>query len=132
MSFEVEEHEEGSLVQEPRGSPGDATHYRRTTCTCCSPRWKVDTGLVAYDAKSDGCFPLVTNDASAPDAEALAVYKHQPHLERRHAPRKGVPLDARVFSKDTTRIEGLLCCRFVALLVQALVERRCRGRKAVR
>ena len=126
VSVEVEEHEEESFHQERRGRPGETTRYRRTTRTRFSLIWKVDTALVAYDAKSDGCFPLVTNDTNLSDAEVLAAYKYQPHLERRHAQLKGVQLVAPVFLKDVARIEGLLCCHFVALLVQALVERQIR------
>lgn len=126
MNIAVQEHEEESFRQERRGRPGEQTRYRRTTRTRFSLTWKIDTALVAYDAKSDGCFPFVTNDTSMSDAEVLAAYKYQPHLERRHAQLKGVQLVAPVFLKDVARIEGLLCCQFVALLVQALVERQIR------
>jgi transposase len=126
VSVAVQEHEEESFRQERRGRPGEETRYRRTTRTRFTLTWKVDTALVAYDAKSDGCFPLVTNDTGLSDAEVLAAYKYQPHLERRHAQLKGVQFVAPVFLKDVARIEGLLCCHFVALLVQALVERQIR------
>jgi transposase len=126
VSIAVHEHEEESFRQERRGRPGQETRYRRTTRTRFSLTWNVDTALVAYDAKSDGCFPLVTNDTSMSDAEVLTAYKYQPHLERRHAQLKGVQLVAPVFLKDVARIEGLLCCHFVALLTQALVERQIR------
>ena len=126
VSIAVQEHEEESFRQERRGRPGEETRYRRTTRTRFSLTWNVDTALVAYDARSDGCFPLVTNDTSMSDAEVLAAYKYQPHLERRHAQLKGVQLVAPVFLKDVARIEGLLCCHFVALLIQALVERQIR------
>ncbi|MGH9291840.1 MAG: hypothetical protein ACRDZ6_03550, partial [Acidimicrobiales bacterium] len=71
VSVEVEEHEEESFSQERRGRPGETTRYRRATRTRFSLHWKVDTDLVAYDAKSDGCFPLVTNDTKLSDAEVL-------------------------------------------------------------
>jgi transposase len=126
VSIEIEEREEEAFRQERRGRPGEETRYRRTARTRFSLHWKLDTALIAYDAKSDGCFPLVTNDMALSDADVLAAYKYQPHLERRHAQLKGVQLVAPVFLKDVARIEGLLCCHFVALLVQALVERQIR------
>jgi transposase len=126
VSVEVDEHEEESFHQEHRGRPNEDTRYRRATRTRFSLRWKIDTALVAYDAASDGCFPLVTNDTALGDADVLAAYKYQPHLERRHAQLKGVQLVAPVFLKDVARIEGLLCCHFVAMIVQALVERQIR------
>ncbi len=69
VSVAVQEHEEESFRQERRGRPGEETRYRRTTRTRFTLTWKVDTALVAYDAKSDGCFPLVTNDTGLSDAE---------------------------------------------------------------
>jgi hypothetical protein len=57
------------------------------------------------------------------EAELLAAYKWQPNLEKRHAQLKGTQLVAPVFVHDPARIEGLLCCHFIALLVQALTER---------
>ncbi len=59
-------------------------------------------------------------------AELLAAYKYQPNLERRHAQLKGTQLVAPMFLKDSARIEGLLCCHFIALLIQALIEREIR------
>ena len=123
VSVEVHEREGESFDQQRRGRPGEETRYRRTTRTRFSLTWKLDTALVAYDAKPDGCFPLVTNDTALSDAEVLASYKYQPHLERRHAQLKGVQLAAPVFFKDVARIDELLCCHFVALLVQTPVER---------
>ena len=126
VHVEVAEVEEESFRQERRGRPGDETRYRKASRTRFELRWKVDTELVAFDARSDGCFPLVTNDMALTDAQILAAYKYQPHLERRHAQLKGVQLVAPVFLKDPARIEGLLCCHFVALMIQALVERQIR------
>jgi transposase len=60
------------------------------------------------------------------DAPVFAASKYQPHLERRHAQLKGLQLVAPVFLKDPARIEGLLCCHFVALVIQASVERQIR------
>lgn len=122
----VTEVTEEAFNQERRGHPGEETRYRKTTRNRFMLTWEIDTDLVAYDAASDGCFPLVTNDTSLTEAEVLAAYKYQPNLERRHAQLKGTQLVAPVFLKDPARIEGLLCCHFIALLVQALIERQIR------
>lgn len=50
------------------------------------------------------------------------AYEHQPHLERRHHLLKGDQSVAPVFLRDPARIEGLMTCHFIALLVQALME----------
>jgi transposase len=123
---EVNEVTEENFNQERRGRPGEETSYRKTTRTRFTLTWQIDAAFVAYDAASDGCFPLITNDTNLADDEVLAAYKYQPNLERRHAQLKGTQLVAPVFLKDPARIEGLLCCHFIALLVQALIERQVR------
>jgi transposase len=90
----------------------------------------VNHDRVAYDARMDGIFPLITNDKTMTPAEVLAAYKYQPNLERRHSQLKGHQLVAPVFLKDPVRIEGLLCCHFFALVVQALIEREIRAAMA--
>jgi len=104
----VSEITEKTFNQEHRGRPGEQTRYRKTTRNRFTLTWKIDTDLVAHDAASDGCFPLVTNDTSLADTEVLAAYKYQPNLERRHAQLKGTQLVAPVFLKDPARIEA--CC----------------------
>lgn len=127
VRIEVTEQVEETFRQERRGRPGDTTRYRKTTRTRFTLTWNIDTNLVAYDAASDGCFPLITNDTDLTDADVLAAYKYQPNLERRHAQLKGVQHVAPMFLKDPARIEGLLCCHFIALLTQALIEREIRA-----
>ena len=86
----------------------------------------VDETQVAHDAASDGLSPLITNDRQVSPAELLAAYKWQPNLEKRHAQLKGTQLVAPMFLRDLARIEALLCCHFIAMLIQALIEREIR------
>ena len=76
---------------------------------------------------SDGCWPLITCDRDLNGAEVLEIYKYQPNLERRHGQLKGDQLVAPMFLQDPARIEGLMTCHFIALLIQALVEREIRS-----
>ena len=69
---------------------------------------------------------MISNDGALTPAELLAAYKYQPHLEQRHAELKGPMEVAPVFLKDASRIEGLLCLEFLALLTRALIEREIR------
>jgi transposase len=115
------------FVQEERGRPGPNTRYRRTTSARFELSFAVRTEVVADDAKGDGTFPLLTNDRTMTPAAVLGAYKYQPNLERRHAQLKGHQLVAPVYLKDPVRIEGLLCCHFFALIVQALIEREIRA-----
>ena len=82
--------------------------------------------MLAYDAATDGCFPLITNDTTLTDAEVLAGYRYQPNLERRHHLLKSVQDAAPVLLRSPARIEALFCCQFLALLLGALIEREIR------
>ncbi|MGH9069345.1 MAG: IS1634 family transposase [Acidimicrobiales bacterium] len=117
--------------QERRGRPGANTRYRRMEHHRFTLAVAVDTEAVASDAPSDGCFPFVTNE-TLPSAELLAIYKAQPHLERRHATFKGVIEAAPLTLKSDARIDALGLCLYVALLVHALVERELRRAMAAR
>lgn len=113
--------------QDKRGRPGANTRYHKTTTERFELSFAVDPDAVAYDTRMDGIFPLITNDRRLSPPEVLAAYKYQPNLERRHGQLKGHQLVAPVLLKDPVRIEGLLCCHFFALVVQALIEREIRA-----
>lgn len=132
VSFEVTQTQEEHFRQEKRGRPGKDTRYRRTTRTRHRIAWSVDEAQVAHDAASDGCFPLITNDRDISDAEVLVAYKYQPNLEKRHAHLKGTQHVAPMFLRDPARIEALLCCHFIAMLIAALIERQVRTAMADR
>jgi hypothetical protein len=112
--------------QERRGRPGPATRYKEIATTRYTVRADVILDHVAYDAATDGCFPLITNDQTLTDAQVLAAYRYQPNQERRHHLLKSVQHAAPVLLKTPTRIEALFCCQFLALLVAALIERQVR------
>jgi len=112
--------------QARRGRPGPETSYREITTNRFALAADIDLDHVAYDAASDGCFPLITNDANLSDAQVLAAYRYQPNLERRHHLLKSVQDAAPVLLKNPARIEALFCCQFLALLVAALIERQVR------
>jgi transposase len=71
-------------------------------------------------------FPLVTNRWDLPLKAILQAYKFQPKLEKRHEQLKSVQEVTPVWLKNVSRVEGLLLLYFVALLVQALLERELR------
>lgn len=132
ITFQVTERVEETIRQEKRGRPGKDTRYRKLTRTHHRVAFTVHEDIIARDAASDGCYPLITNDRGMTDAELLAADKWQPNLEKRHAQLKGTQLVAPVFLHDPARIEGLLCCHFIALLVHALIERQIRHAMAER
>ncbi len=132
VGFFVEEYQEVRHRQETRGRPGANTRYRQITRTKYRIRLDVREDVIGADARSDGCWPLVTNERDTSAADILAAYKHQPSLERRHHQLKGDQIVAPMFIHDPARIEGLMTCHFVALLVHALVELEVRRTMAAR
>jgi len=126
VAHSVEETTSVRHRQETRGRPGANTRYRRIETITRRIRFSVRDDVVANDACSDGCWPLITCDRHLSAAEVLAIYKHQPHLERRNHMLKGPQTVAPMFLHDPARIEGLMTCHFIAMLVQALVEREIR------
>ena len=118
--------------QEKRGRPGTTTRYRRTEKTVFTITAAIQAEKVAYDAVTDGAFPLITNDTVMTGAEVLAAYHYQPNLERRHHLFKGEQEVAPVFLETAHRIEALLLCHFLAMLTEALIEREIRTAMANR
>lgn len=127
LAYEIAETTEESFRQEKRGRPGDKTRYRKTAKTIFTLTFTVDHEKVAYDAATDGQFPIVSNDRELSDPELLGAYRYQPNLEKRHHQLKTVLGAAPVELKSPSRIEGLACCEFIALLAQCLIERELRA-----
>ncbi|MGH2928945.1 MAG: IS1634 family transposase, partial [Solirubrobacteraceae bacterium] len=117
---------EEMLRQEKRGRPGKDTRYRKITRTHWHVEYTIDPAKIAYDASSDGCFPLISNDHQLTGPELLAAYRYQPHLEKRHHQLKTVQHAAPVLMKNPERIEALFCCQYIALLCCCLIERELR------
>jgi transposase len=118
--------EEHQYKQTHRGRPGPETAYRKITRRRFDIEWTTDDEAIAYDHKSDGIYPLMTNDRSLSPAQVLDAHKGQPMIEKRFEQVKTVHEIAPVFLKDEGRIEALFTLYFLALLVQALIERELR------
>lgn len=118
--------EEHLFKQARRGRPGPETAYRKITKRRFDIEWNTDEEAVAYDHKSDGMYPLMTNDRSMSPAQVLQAHKGQPMIEKRFEQIKTVHEIAPVLLKDEGRIEALFTLYFLALLVQALIERELR------
>jgi transposase len=108
------------------GRPGPDTEYRRIEVLTYRVHFQEDGAAVTADALCDGLFPLVTNDKGLSLKEALAKYKYQPFVEKRHEQLKSVFGVMPVWLKSPRRVASLLWLYFVVELVQALVEREVR------
>lgn len=118
--------EEHVFKQARRGRPGPGMDYKKVTKRRFDIQWSTDEEAIAYDHKSDGMYPLMTNDRSLSPAQVLQAHKGQPMIEKRFEQIKTVHEIAPVFLKDEGRIEALFTLYFLALLVQALIERELR------
>lgn len=118
--------QEHTFKQARRGRPGPDTAYRRITRRRYDLEWTLDQAAVAYDEKSDGMYPLLSNDRNLTPAQGLEAHKGQPTIEKRFEQLKTVHEIAPVFLKNPFRIEAFFTLYFLALLVQALIERELR------
>jgi transposase len=128
LSITIEEKTEDHFRQETKGRPGSTTRYRRRQKNRFHLQWQPHPETIEYDAKTDGMFPLITNDENLPAGELLQKYKYQPQLEKRHEQLKTVCEIMPVYLKSVVRIEALLTVYFLALLINALIEREIRRR----
>jgi len=126
VRYAVHETTQESYRQAGPGRPGPGTAYRRIENKAFRVTCDVDVAQVAYDAVSDGCWPLITNDMDMTGAQVLAAYRYQPNLERRHHLLKGIQDAAPIWIKTIPRIEAIFLCHFIALLITALIERQIR------
>lgn len=112
--------------QERRGRPGKETRYHRVvkvrSHVAALPRGEV----IARDAKSDGMFPLLTNDRKMSLKELLEAHRYQPRLEKRFEQMKTVFEATPILLKRIDRVEALEFVYFVVMLVEALIEREVR------
>ena len=117
---------EHSFRQEKRGRPGPNTKYIKKTKRRWELTWLLNEDAIDYDHKSDGMYPLLTNDKSLTSSQVLEAHKGQPSIEKRFKHTKTVLELAPVLLNNEGRIEAFFFLTFIALLVQALIERELR------
>jgi len=127
LAYEIEECKEESFLQETRGCPGNSTRWRRKVKIRYRLSWNSRTDRIASDARTDGIFPLVTNDRKASMLEVLTAYKSkQPLIEKRHDLLKNTLEVTPAFLKNIGRLEAFLFLTYIAITVHALIERHLR------
>lgn len=88
--------------------------------------WSRNKQELDKEKKVDGLFPLLTTDNQLTASEVLQAYKYQPRLEKRFMQFKSIHNAAPLLFKRLERIEANMFAFFLALLVQALIEREIR------
>jgi transposase len=128
LEVAVTRHLDEKYRQSKPGRPGRDTTYRRKVRLRFDIAWTPNEANRRYDLRTDGVFPLITNDRKLSMKKVLQAYKlGQPHVEVRHHHLKAFHKVAPQYLKSVTRIEAFLCVYFLALLVNALIEREIRA-----
>ncbi len=122
----IEERTEETFRQQRRGRPGADTLYVKHERTRFELTHHVELARLDEEARCDGIFPLISNEAAMSAKDLLLAYKVQPMIEKRFAQLKTDFVVALVFLKEVSRIQALLCVYFLALLVESLLERELR------
>jgi transposase len=115
-------------VQIGTGRPGKNTKYRTRVNTLYTLSWTQKKQALKEEAQTDGVFPLLCTDKELTAKEVLKAYKYQPRLEKRFAQFKSIHNAAPLLFKKIERIEANMFGFFIALVVQALIEREVRNK----
>jgi hypothetical protein len=100
--------EEHLYKQTRRGRPGPDTTYRKVTRRRFDIEWTTDEETIAYDHRSDGMYPLITNDRGLSPAQVLEAHKRQPMIEKRFEQIKTVHEIAPVFLEERGSDRGVV------------------------
>ncbi len=117
---------ESSKVQIGKGRPGKQTRYKTTTRTVFSLAWSRNTQALEQERRTDGVFPILCTDEALDAKAALLAYKYQPRLEKRFEQLKTVHNAAPTLFKKVERVEAMMFVFFMALILQAVMEREVR------
>ncbi len=114
-------------VQIGTGRPGKNTKYRTCVNRLFTLSWTQKKQVLKEEAQTDGVFPLLCTDNELTAKEVLKAYKYQPRLEKRFSQFKQFHNAAPLLFKNVERIEANMFGFFIALVVQALIEREVRS-----
>jgi transposase len=114
--------------QQGKGRPSKKTAYKTMISTLYTIAWRRDRTELKQETRLDGIFPLLSTDTALKAVQVLKAYKYQPRLEKRFAQFKTVHNAAPLLFKKIERIEANMFAFFIALALQALLEREIRSK----
>lgn len=117
---------EESRVQVGQGRPGKHTRYRRCITNIWTLGWARNKQTLKNEANTDGVFPLLCTDKNLSAKDVLQAYKYQPRLEKRFCQFKNIHNAAPLLFKKIERVDANMFAFFIALMIQALIERQVR------
>jgi len=112
--------------QRRRGRPGKHPRYQIRCRLSYSLHWSRNAQALHQEARTDGIFPLLCTDPAVPPKEVLKAYKYQPRIEKRFSQFKSFHRAAPLLFKRIDRVEANMFVFFIALMIQALLERQVR------
>lgn len=115
-------------IQIGTGRPGKNTKYKIGVNRLFTLSWTQKKHALKEEAQTDGVFPLLCTDNELTAKEVLKAYKYQPRLEKRFSQFKKIHNAAPLLFKKIERIEANMFGFFIALVVQALIEREVRNK----
>jgi len=124
--IKVGEIREGYRVKIGKGRPGLNAKYKIRFNIIYTLSWSRNVDALKGEARLDGIFPLLCTDGSLSAKETLQAYKYQPNLEKRFMQFKNIHNGAPLLFKKVERVEANMFAFFIALVLQALIERELR------
>lgn len=106
-----------------RGRPRPGAPHRKIRIPQLSLTVARNKAALRAEARTDGVFPLITNLGQASRKAILLIYKDQPAVEKRHSLFKTELGVAPVYLKKPNRAAGLIHATFLAMMLDALIER---------
>ncbi len=117
---------ESEVKQIGKGRPGKNTKYETRYKVLYSLSWTRSKKAIRGEENLDGIFPILCTDEHLSAKGALVAYKYQPHLEKRFWLFKHILLAAPLLFKKIERVEAMMFVLFMALIYQAVIERKIR------
>lgn len=124
--IEINEKVESKRKQVGRGRPNEKTEYKDVETVRYSLCWHRNNLVLEQEKNVDGLFPILCTDDKMGAKEALVAYKFQPNLEKRFRQLKSIHKIAPTLCKKVERVEALMFLFFLALILQAVIEREVR------
>jgi len=114
-----------------KGRPSKNTQYETIIETLYTLSWTRKKDALDREKKVDGIFPILCTDQAMTAKAALEAYKYQPRLEKRFCQLKSVHHVAPTLFKRVERVEAIMLLFFLALILQAVIERQVRRQMKV-
>lgn len=124
--IDISEVEERWTKQIGKGRPNENTTYETIINTLYTLYWQRNTAALNREKNVDGIFPILCTDDKMTAKQALEAYKYQPRLEKRFCQLKSIHEVAPTLFKKVERVEAMMLLFFLALILQAVIEREVR------